>query len=305
MKKYYFIVITALILVIILILPQINKEKVPEVIDEISNEFSNEQKVRILGYDDDVMEVHISRDGQYLFFNNKEGLNNKDIYYASRINNETFQFEGEIKNINTKEVDGTPALTKNNQLFFISTRDYENGTIYSGFFDEGSITQVKRISGSINIQKPGWLNMDVWISPDGNYMYTSHANFRKGPPPIESNIRFAIKEGDSFNIPENEKELLKNINTEHALEYAPELSDDGLELFYTQLTMSKPMIVKMYYAKRTSIESPFDAPELIKRAELTDEDSFFEAPTISSDGQLLYYHKMQKGKFEVFMTSRN
>jgi hypothetical protein len=305
MKKNKILILFIILIFLILILSQNKKVNIPKIIDNKSNEFSNEQIVNIIGYDSDAMEPHISRDGKYLFFNSKDGPNYKEIYYASRINNTNFKFEGEIKNINTKQVDGTPSLTNKNQLFYISTIDYEKGTIYSGFFHNGSITQVKRIQGSINIKKLGWLNMDVWVSPDGNHMYTSHANFRKGPPPTESNIRYAIKEGDKFNIPHNEKELLKNINTNYALEYAPELSDDGLEIFYTQLTMTTPMIVKMYHAKRNSIDTSFNPPKLILEAEITDENSFFEAPTISSDGELLYYHKMNNGIFSIFVQQRN
>jgi hypothetical protein len=302
-KKKDLLIIAILIFLILLIISQSNKTKIPEIIDETSNEFSNEQIVNIIGYDDDAMESHISRDGKYLFFNNQDGPTNKDLYYATKINDTTFNFKGEVLGVNTDAVEGTPSLVTGNKLYFVSTRDFEQGTIYSGIFKEGKIENLEKISGSINIKKIGWLNMDVWVSPDGKNMYTSHANFLKGVPPSDSNIRYAIKEGEEFNIPENEQNLFVNINTDYALEYAPELSDDGLEMFYTQLTMSKPMLVKLYLAKRQNINDPFKSPELIQEAYIKDESSFFEAPTISSDGKLLYYHKMQNGKFSIFVLS--
>jgi hypothetical protein len=302
MKKYKFLLLIGLALLIILVVSQINRTKYPEVINEISTEFSNEQKVEIIGYDGDAMEPHISRDEKYLFFNTHQP---KDLFYAQRIDYTTFEFKGEILGINTPAVEGTPSLVNGSRLYFVSTRDFERGTIYSGIFLDGAVEELIRIPGSINVNKSGWLNMDVWVSPDGKHMYTSHANFKHGTPPSDSDIRYAIKEGDEFNIPDNKMEILKNINTEYALEYAPELSDNGLELFYSQLTFTKPNLDKLYHAKRKSIDKPFGKPKLIMEAYITDKNSFFEAPTITSDGKRLYYHKMDDGKFSIFMLTRN
>lgn len=272
---------------------------------KIDTEFSEEQLITIIGYDDDAMEPHISRDGQTLFFNNKESATERDIYYATKIDENTFEFQGEVMGINTKATEGTASLSNNNNLYYVSTKDYESGTIYSSEFDSGKATNEKRISGTINIENPGWLNMDVWVSPDENYMYTSFANFRSGTPPEEGDIRYAIREGDEFNIPQNEQEILKNINTDYALEYAPELSDDGLEIFYSQAILSGSITARIYYAKRNRIEEPFEEPILIMETEVKDQNSFFEAPTISSDSKTIYFHKMKEGTFFIYKKTRN
>ncbi|MBY9005267.1 MAG: hypothetical protein KGD63_00755, partial [Candidatus Lokiarchaeota archaeon] len=107
--------------------------------DEIYHGFSNEQKITILGYDSDAMEPYISRDDYYLFFNNYEGPNDKDLYYAERLNSTTFQFKGEVEGVNSLSVDGNPSMDNYSNFYFISTRDYNPAlgiysSIYTGKF---------------------------------------------------------------------------------------------------------------------------------------------------------------------------
>jgi hypothetical protein len=63
---------------------------------EVVSEFGNEQKVTITGYSSDAMEPFISKNGDYLFFNNFQGNNGKELYYAERVDDITFEFKGEI-----------------------------------------------------------------------------------------------------------------------------------------------------------------------------------------------------------------
>jgi hypothetical protein len=180
-------------------------------------------------------------------------------------------------------------------------------------FENGYVKDLEKVKGTINVEREMrlnvyrgiWLNMGVEITKDGNTMYTSNARFEIGDNfPSEGDIRFAIKEGKEFNIPENEAEILKNINTDYAIEYAGEVSNDELELFYSQLIMSKPPQFKLYYAKRNNSNEPFGTPQLITEPFKGDKYAFVEAPTLSSDGKRLYYHKYDKGKFSIFMLSR-
>jgi uncharacterized protein (DUF2164 family) len=60
------------------------------------SEFTNERKVSITGYSADAMEPFISKNGDYLFFNNLQGVNGKELYYAEKIDDTTFEFKGEI-----------------------------------------------------------------------------------------------------------------------------------------------------------------------------------------------------------------
>ena len=80
------------------------------------SEFTNEKKVTILDYSSDVMEPFISKDEKYLFFNNLKGVDGKELYYAERVDDITFQFKGEIKGVNSEDVDGNPTMDNHNDF---------------------------------------------------------------------------------------------------------------------------------------------------------------------------------------------
>jgi len=273
----------------------------------IVSEFTNEQKVSITGYSSDAMEPFISKNGSYLFFNNLQGVNGKELYYAERINDTTFKFKGEIQGVNSTEVDGNPTMDEQNNFYFISTRNLNNGikTIYAGVFSNGTVTALHEINGTINISTPYWINMGVEISKDGNTLFASNAKFNIGENfPHQGNIRFAIKSGNEFNIPNNEADILANINTDAAIEYAGELSANELELFYSQVTLSNPPVFKLFYAKREQASGVFGNPISITEPFAGNINAFVEAPSLSNDGKRLYYHKLENNVFSIFMLSR-
>ncbi len=274
--------------------------------DNVS-EFTNERKVTITGYTDDAMEPFISKNGNYLFFNNHQGVNSKELYYAERVNDTTFEFKGEIQGVNSTFVDGNPTMDAQNNFYFISTRNIDTGikTVFSGVFNNGIVTGLHEINGTINISTPYWINMGVEISKDGNTLFTSNAKFNIGENfPHEGNIRFAIKNGTEFNIPTNETDILVNINTDDAIEYAGEISSDELELFYSQVTLSNPPVFKLYYAKRAHQNGVFEKPIPITAPFKDNPNAFVEGPSLSDDGKRLYYHKLANSVFSIFMLSR-
>jgi len=273
----------------------------------IVSDFKNEQKVTIIGYSSDAMEPFISKDGNYLFFNNLQGDNKKDLFYAERIDDITFEFKGEIQGVNSVAVDANPTMDENNNFYFISTRDLDTGikTIYCGVFNNGIVTGLHKINGTINIPTPFWINMGVEISKNGNTIFVSNAMFNIGENfPQKGNIRFAIKSGNDFNIPNDEMDILANINTDTAIEYAGELSSDELELFYSQVTLSNPPMFKLYYAKREQTDGKFGIPVSITEPFDGEINAIVEGPSLSNDGKKLYYHKLENGIFSIFMLSR-
>lgn len=75
-----------------------NACKEPQFIIPTDAEFGNKMKVEIIGYDKDVMEVFLSRDGKLLFFNNSNAAGeNTNLHYAKFLNDSTFQYLGELK----------------------------------------------------------------------------------------------------------------------------------------------------------------------------------------------------------------
>ncbi len=284
-----------------------NCEKEPTITTETLSEFRNEKKVTIIGYSLDAMEPFITKNGNYIFFNNHQGSNEKELYYAEKIDDTTFEFKGEIQGVNSSSVDGNPTMDANNNFYFISTRNLNTGikTIYSGIFNSGTVTELHEINGSINIPTPYWINMGVEISKNGNTLLSSNAKFNIGENfPHKGNIRLAERSGNEFNIHANETEILSNINTDERIEYAGELSADELEVFYSQVTLSTPPIFKLYYAKREQTNGIFEKPISITEPFDGNINAFVEGPSLSDDAKRLYYHKLDSGIFSIFMLSR-
>jgi len=257
------------------------------------------------------MEPFISKDGQYLFFNNHQGENGKDIadkdlFYAERIDDLTYEYKGEIGGVNTLYVEGNPTMDENNNFYFITTRDYAatGESIYTGVFNDGTVTNLKRVSGSVNTPGASWINMGVEITKTGDEIYTSRAHFTDGNPDL-GNIRYAIANGDDYQIHSNEEEILKNINTDTAIEYAGEVSNDGLEIFFSRLTISESRF-RLLYSKRSNKQEAFGTPISIPGPFEDNLLNFVEGPALSPDGKKLYYHKLgDNDKFSIFMLTRS
>ena len=81
--------------------------------------FGAPQRVTIRGYDGDAMEPFITKDGQYLLFNNRnDPRTNTNLHFAARVDGLTFQYRGEIKGVNTPVLEGVPSLDREGNLFF-------------------------------------------------------------------------------------------------------------------------------------------------------------------------------------------
>lgn len=267
-------------------------------------EFTNPQPVAIQGYTGSAMEPFISRDGRYLFFNNDSSDPNSKLYWAKKIDDTHFQFMGEIQGVNTAENEHnvTPSMDTHGKFYFTTPRDYKQNlmSIYRGTFSNGAVTNLVPVEG-ISRRQPGWFNMDGEISADGNTLY--YTENLPGDSGLQiSTIEIAAKNPDgSFAKISNSDELMKNINNSD-LNYAPDTTPDGLELFFTRVPAGS--LARLYIAERSSTSEPFDAPQRIAAA-----DGFVEGPSISPDGKRLYYHKVVPSpgggsKPTIYMLSR-
>jgi hypothetical protein len=281
------------------------------------NPFRDPQPVEIIGYNGNAKEPFISRDGRYLFWNTEDsddpGMHG-DLHYAERNDWGVFEYFGEVKGVNTPFVDAVASMDRDGTFYFISTRDYrpfegQYMTIYRGAFADGTVTDVGRVSGNLDVEfeTPGWIFMGAEISFDGNTLFYSKAFFSLVPGatgPQKADIGFAYRVDDDFIVPDNEARILRNINTRQHLEFGPSLSNDLLELFFTRLTILRDGSYGrflMYRATRPSIDDPFGQPELLDVIT----EGFVEAASISGDGKTLYYHKHDGQKFSIFKVTRD
>ncbi|MDH3256483.1 MAG: hypothetical protein OEM27_02600, partial [Nitrospinota bacterium] len=257
--------------------------------------YSDPQPVTVQGYDASlgIMEPFITRDGQYLLFNNGTAAHNTegnkrdpDLHYAKRINDRTFQYRGEIRGANSNMVDGAPSLDQNNRLFFTSPRVYQEklSTIHTGILKNGEATDVGLVSGNISPDKPGWLNMDAEISADGKTLYYTVNQWNTDfNVPKTSDLQVAHWTGGRFERRDNSDAIFHNINTGE-LEYAPSLSADQLELSFTRSNIKiidgkfRGVVSRILVATRQSPREPFGEPRWIRAI-----TGFVEGSTITPD----------------------
>ena len=222
--------------------------------------FGNPERVTIEGYDGHAMEPFITRDGQYLLFNNlNHPSENTDLHYAERVDDLTFRYLGRIAGVNTEALEGVPAMDRDNRLYFVSPRAYEHtlSTIYRGAFSGGRVSDVELVPG-ISRMQAGQVNFDVDVSPDGNTLYFVDSRFAAGGPET-ADIVIAERRGASFERASGSDEIMRNVNS-NDLEYAACISADGLTLFFTRLNRGLTGDARIFMATRVSLTTPFDRP---------------------------------------------
>ena len=263
--------------------------------------FRNPRRVTIRGYAGDAMEPFVTGDGKWLLFNNSnDPAVNTDLHYAARVDGLTFLYRGEVSGVNTPALEGVPSMDRDGTLYFVSTRSYTDtfSTIYRGRFRDGKVSQVALVPG-VSLRRPGIVNFDAEVSADGNTLYVVDGDFSSVPRPSAARIVIERHAGDGFRRDPGSAAILKNVNT-NGLVYAPSVSADGLELFFTRvpsLTAGVPPTI--YRAARRSLGTPFGPPQQVVAI-----TGFAEGPTLDADGHALYYHKRENGRFVLYRVTR-
>lgn len=269
----------------------------PSLTEEISD-FTDPQPVAIHGYSGDAMEPFLTPDGRYLLFNDSNAPGrDTNLHVARRIDGLNFAYRGVLAGANSPALDAVASVDRKGRLIFVSTRSYGTtlSTLYEGRFGGGRVTRVKLVAG-VSRHQPGWVNFDAELSADGGTLYFVDGRFGPSPVPEQADLVVARKKGGRFTRLEDSADLLAEVNTA-ALEYAPCTSADQLELFFTRLVPgAEPRILR---ATRPTAGSPFGPPEPVAAAE-----GFVEAPTLSSDGTTLYYHRFDDGTFKLYRVTR-
>jgi type IX secretion system substrate protein/WD40 repeat protein len=273
--------------------------------------FGREIAVTITGLSFDAMEPFISPDGNYLFFNNlNDGVNTK-LYYAEKINDSTFNYIGELNGPNQASpphLDAVADMDSSANFYWTSTRNYPSklNNLFHGTFDIGNVKNIGRVHGNFNKNIPGWLVMDHGISYDGQFLYYNNVRFDgicQGP--CETEIGIAQKVNDStFNKVPDSDHILQNINNANYIYYAPCISSDNLELYYTRYpkdTITTSTLFEICVAVRNTPTDTFSAPKVLFSEFIAD---LIEAPTLTTDKQIIYYHRKIIGSHKIVMRFR-
>jgi len=280
---------------------------------QIYPSFDTEIDVTINGLSFDAMEPFISPNGNYLFFNNlNDGITTK-LYYATKINDSTFNYVGELTGANqtvTPHLDAVADMDINGNFYWTSTRNYpaELNNLFHGTFSDGNINDIERVQGNFNMNTPGWLIMDHGISLDGQYLYFINARFDDAncQGPCETTLGIAEKTNTlTFNTLSNSTSILQNINDPNYIYYAPCISSDNLELYYTRYLneqITANTVFEICVAVRSNSSSEFSIPKILFSETIS---NLIEAPTLTVDKNVLYYHRKTTNSHKIVMRYRS
>lgn len=259
------------------------------------------------------MEPFVSPSGNYLFFNNlNDGVNTK-LYYATKVNDSTFTYIGELIGTNQRTIphlDAVANMDATGNFYWTSTRNYpaELINLFHGTFSNGNVNDIERVQGDFNMNTPGWLVMDHGISLDGQFLYFNNARLDEAncQGPCETTIGIAQKNNAStFSTLSDSASILQNINDVNSIYYAPCISSDNLELYYTRYLkgqITSETVFEICVAVRSTSLSEFSIPKVLFSKNIS---NLIEAPTLTIDKNIIYYHQKTTSSHKIIMRYRN
>lgn len=262
---------------------------------------SEPERVTIDGFIGEAQNPFISRDGRYLFFNNRNDAPERtNIVVAVRIDARTFRSLGPLVGANSPSLDSTPSMDRMGRFIFVSMRSYERTlhSVFAGVFENDEVRAVRPVQG-VAAPERGRIIFDAEISADGGSLYYVDGRFIFGQTlPWEADIMIARRYGQRFARDRRYERLFENVNT-GALEYAPSTSADERELFFTRAPrppapFSRPQI---WRATRGDPSVPFNEPERLPL------EGHVEAPSVAPDGSI-YFHRRDDGRFRLYRLPR-
>jgi hypothetical protein len=262
--------------------------------------FADPRPIVIRGYAGDAMEPFISADGRSLLFNN---LNQTPVHtvlrWAKSVGPHTFDYRGAIAGANDPvALTAVPALS-GRTLFFISSRSYARtrATVYRGRFTAARVRDVRRVPGVV-APRFGIVDFDVDVDAGGSALYVSEGRFGRGAGPAAARlVVFTRARTGSVRDPASGR-LLAAVDRPGALTYAAAISADDRELFFTQAAIPGE-VPSIYRAIRASTAAPFGDVQRVGAI-----TGFAEAPSLSSDGRTLYYHRRVGRRFGIYFVTR-
>ncbi len=262
----------------------------------------------------DAMEPFISPDGQYLIWNSENNGIDTKLYYGTRVNDTTWNFVGEVVGVNQiagSQLNAVPDLDSNGIFIWTSARGYpqETNNLWMGEFSSGTVSNIRRVRGDFyKDSQYGWIEMDHGISLDGQILVTNNARFAgsRCNGPCDTEMGLAQKVNDStFLTLANSQSIMANINQSNYVYYAPYITPDLLELYWTRIpdTITSPNdIGEIMVATRQNTSSPFGQPHVLFTSNIMLD--FNEAPCLTTDKQKMYYHRKINDTFEIYMRHR-
>lgn len=268
--------------------------------------FGPEIKVLISGYSGDAMEPFLSPDGNTLFFNSlNNGIDTK-LHYATRADDSLFTYVGEVIGANepgNPQLNAVASLDTTGNFLWASTRDYPGNfdNLHRGDYSGGTISNVNRVHGTFYVYQPGYIVMDAALTFSGNELYYCNAFFDTCTIPCSATLGIASRVNDStFNTTANSAYILQHVNDTDYCVYAPQLSTDGLELYFTRY-LKGSFNTEICVSVRNTVADTFSSPMVL----ISEFPNAPEAATLNTANTLMYYHKKTNGTYTIYLRYRD
>lgn len=275
----------------------------PLVVSALAACFAPMQPVTIQGYSDHAMEPFISRDGETLFFNNRnEPAEETDLHWATRLDDLTFLYRGRVAGANSGHLDGVASVARDGTFALTSLRAWESegATIWMGRWANEALTDLD-ILIQLRPGAPPRFNMDGELSASGARFYVTDNRWALIGGLRTSDIRLSIREDGRWRRAPEYDDWFAAINTREGLEFAPATNEAETELYFTRLT--RPFLraprFETFVSVRSDPSEAFGAPQRIDALQ-----GYVEAPTVAPDGAL-YIHSMLSGRFTIMRSARD
>lgn len=248
--------------------------------------FAGPFPVTITGWAGDAMEPFLTRDGQQLVFNTRnDPADSTDLHIATRVDDSTFQYVGPLAALNSATLDAVPTGSSDGTLYFVSLRAYAGtaGTIFSAPLT-GTTAGTPAPVTSVTTGGGGLLDFDVDVAPDGQSLLVARGRFTGSAVPAEADLVRYERRGASFTQSPTGAARLAAINTA-ALEYAPAITSDGLELCFTRWVVGREPVLMI--SRRATADAAWGVPQRIAGP-----TGVVEAGAWSPDARTLYFHAL-------------
>jgi hypothetical protein len=260
------------------------------------------ERVIVRDYVGEAMEPFVSRDGRLLFFNTPDDRPERtDLLVAVRVDARTFRCLGPVRGANSPALDAAASMDRTGRLYFHSARDYDStlSMLFFGRFAQAQVRGVRAVEG-LAAAEPGRIRFDAEIAADGRSLYHVEGRFVLGRSLLwEADLFVARRYSEGrFARDARSERLFARLNT-GALEYAPAVSADEREIFFTRIgrmpVFAQPSI---WRATRPSAVVPFSAPSKVSLS------GYVEAPSIAPDGSIYFHRRDEDGRYRLYRLPR-
>lgn len=251
--------------------------------------------------------VHDNR--VFLYFSDRVG-EERDLHFAMWMPS-GFYYLGRLIGVNSATgIEGAPSIDPSGHFYF--TDSGMPGLIAHGTLSTtwpGAVSGVGQIVGMPPMSIADnvvYGNMDIGVSPTETFAILSRGAWflPASGLPAAADLWYLRRYTPTFMVHASNEtaHFLGALNTPDKLEYAPEISSDGLHIYYTQTT-ANPLTSAIMTASRTSVALPFGAPTAIIGPTDT---ALVEGPTVMPANDRIFYHRVSLtgGPSKLFTVGR-